>query len=540
MRTSCLTVIFLCLLTTPGIKAQDNRIFNLVEGDSLKVEVKARGAVQWEQSADSITWKDIPGEASPVLILRADQSSFYRARITESGCDPVYSDPSFVRVIPRNTGMNIILILVDDLGWRDLSCMGSDFYLTPNIDRLAREGVLFSQAYSAHPVCSPTRASIATGKYPARLHITAYIPGQERDFARLKHPPDWTKYLRMSETTYAEVLKEHGYLTFHAGKWHLGQLGPEYHGFDQTEKDVYHSEGTDDPKNDMRYTQAAIDFIETNRDSLFLAVISHNSVHVPLETRLDLKEKYETRTPGSFGQDNAVMAGMIESLDASVGKLMNKLEELHLLDRTYVIFYSDNGGLMSATGMHPLRGGKSQCYEGGIRVPFIIKGPRLPRNRQVSCPVISMDIFPTMLSMAGIEQEPGAHMDGLSLMPLLTAGQNGLNRDKLFFHYPHYQTLPPHGGVRSGKWKLVENYENGMVELFDLSQDPGEASNLAGIHPGKKTELLQLLHDHLTEIDARFPATNPDFDPARELEKHTGSFDPDEFLQPEYLNWNRK
>jgi len=409
---------------------------------------------------------------------------------------------------PSGQPVNIIFILVDDLGWRDLECYGSDFYETPNIDQLAFGGVRFTNAYSAHPVCSPTRSSIATGKYPARLHVTAYIPGKEKPYEKLSHPADWTKYLKMSETTYAEVLREHGYKTFHSGKWHLGQLSPLYHGFDVVDNNLHHSAGTDDPRNDLKYTESAIDFIEENKDSLFLAVISHNTVHVPLETRQEL------------------------------GLLMDKLEDLDLLDKTYIIFLSDNGGLKTATSNLPLRGMKSQCYEGGIRVPFIVKGPGLPGNRQVSYPVISNDLFPTMLSMAGIGPMPEAHMDGISLMPLLTADSTELDRENLFFHYPHYQSLPPHSAVRSGDWKLIEHHEDGNVELFDLGADLGELNNLAGTLTEKRDELLQLLHDHLSEIGAQLPTPNPDYDPARENESQKGELmDPEELLQPEYLNW---
>ena len=305
-----------------------------------------------------------------------------------------------------------------------------------------------------------------------------------------------------------------------------------------------HSAGSDDPKNDLKYTRTAINFIEENKDSLFLAVISHNTVHVPLETRQELEDKYSAKEPGSFGQDNATMGGMIESLDQSIGRLMDKLEELHLLDKTYIIFLSDNGGLKTATSNLPLRGGKSQCFEGGIRIPLIVKGPRLPRNHLISYPVISNDIFPTMLSMAGVELMPDAHVDGISLMPLLTGERTELDRENLFFHYPHYQSLAPHSAVRSGNWKLIEHYEDGEIEyveeieLFDLGIDLGESNNLADSMPGKRDELLQLLHDHLEEIGAQLPTPNPDFDPARVNESEKGVMDPDELLQPEYLNWN--
>jgi len=533
--------LFAAFLFAIGMDAigQNNRIFNLLKGEYLSISIDARGEVQWEQSADSITWTDIYGENKASLTMLAERNTYIRARIFEPNCDHLYSDVSFVKVISLEERKNIIFILVDDMGWRDLGCYGSDFYETPNIDKLAREGVRFTNAYSAHPVCSPTRSSIATGKYPARLHVTAYIPGKEMPYAKLSHPADWTKYLKMSEITYAEVLREHGYKTFHAGKWHLGEIDPIYHGFDEVDKNLGHSAGTADPKNDMRYTTTAMDFIEKNKDSLFLAVISHNTVHVALETRKELEDKYNAKEPGSFGQNNAVMAGMIESLDQSVGMLMDKLEDLHLMDKTYIIFLSDNGGLKTATSNLPLRGGKSQCYEGGIRVPLIVKGPRLPGNIQVAYPAISNDIFPTMLSMAGIELMPDAHLDGISLMPLLTGDRTELDRQNLFFHYPHYQNLPPHSAVRSGNWKLIEHYEDGKVELFDLSSDLGESKNLAGSLTGKRDELLDLLHNHLAEIGAQLPTPNPNYNPVRERESQAGTMDLDELLQPEYLNWKK-
>lgn len=535
-----ISLFFTLLATVTSLaSAQNNRIFNLEKGDSLTLEIVARGAIQWERSSDSLYWDDISGANASTLRLSPLQNTYYRASISELGCNPIYSDVSYVKVYAPDEAKNIVLILVDDMGWRDLVSYGSDYYETPNIDQLAIEGVRFTTAYSAHPVCSPTRSSITTGKYPARLHLTSFIPGAERDYASLSHPGDWAKYLPMSEITYAEALRDRGYKTFHAGKWHLGLLSPVYHGFDEIDPDLNHSEGSDDPKNEMRYTQSCIDFIEENRDSLFLTVISHNTVHVPLETSQELEDKYLAKNPGSFGQDNAVMAGMIESLDQSVGMLMEKLTELDLLERTYVIFVSDNGGLASATSNHPLRGGKSQLYEGGIRIPLIIRGPGLKRNYQVAHPVITNDLFPTMLSMARIDLLPEVHKDGVSLMPLLLGDSRELERENLFFHYPHYQTLSPHSAIRSGQWKLIEYYEDGSTELYDLISDPGESNNLAESMSSKRDELLQLLHDHFSEIAAQLPTQNPNYDPDRETEQHWGEFDPEEFQQEEYLNWNQ-
>lgn len=540
MKQRSLCLLGLVILPLYLLWGQQNRVIVLPKGASVELHAEARGSISWQRSPDSINWTDIAESEGPYFSASPAESTWYRARILEGECDPLYSQTTLVKVSDSHPRMNIVFILVDDLGWRDLGCYGSDYYETPHIDRMASEGVRFTQAYSAHPVCSPTRASIATGQYPQRLHISAYIPGQEQPYSKLSHPEAWSKFLKMSEITYAEALKQVGYKTFHAGKWHLGQLSPRYHGFDQIEGDVNHSEGTADPKNELRYTQATLDFITQHKDSLFLAVISHNTVHVPLETTPDLEARYEAKAPGSFGQDNPVMGGMIESLDRSVGMVLEKLEALELMEKTYVIFFSDNGGLASATSNAPLRGGKSQLYEGGIRVPFLVMGPRLPKSQVVSYPVISNDLFPTMLSMAGAPLLPEAHKDGHSLMPLLRGHQAGLARTELFFHYPHYQTLPPHSAVRSGNWKLIKNHEDGKPMLFDLSKDPGEQEDLASALPQKTESLLQNLNEHLANVGAQMPTSNPAYDPERAGEKSYGSLDPAEFEQDAYLNWNNK
>jgi arylsulfatase A len=442
---------------------------------------------------------------------------------------------------------NIVFILIDDMGWKDLGCYGSDYYETPDIDAFAAKGVRFTQAYSAHPVCSPTRASIVTGRYPARVGVTTFIPGLERPHSKLNPPANWQKYLKMSETTYAEVFRDNGYRTFHAGKWHLGQLGPEYHGFETVVPNDYNTIDPEDPKNVFYYTRKAIEFIEKNKNHPFLVVISHNTVHVPLEARPELLEEYSAKEPGSNGQNNPTMGAMIEYLDKSIGLLLESLEEMGIMDRTYVIFFSDNGGLSYlegkiATSNKPLRGGKSQCYEGGIRVPMIVAGPGLEEGLVVDCPVISMDLFPTMLDLAGLGLEPGIHLDGFCLTPLLTGGKKQLGRENLFWHYPHYQTTPPHGAVRSGDWKLVENYESGQIELFNLKEDLSEAHDLSSSRPDVLTELKELFNRHLREVDAPMPTLNYDYNPGRDgraFESY-GKPDPSELLQPEYLEYLKK
>lgn len=443
-----------------------------------------------------------------------------------------------------NEGPNLVFLLADDLGAMDLGCCGSRYYETPNLDRLAAEGMRFSGAYAAGAVCSPTRASILTGRYPARLHLTAHIPGNEPPNARLRSP-DWIKYLRESEITYAEAIREAGFVTFHGGKWHVdseydGKGSPGRHGFEF----VVPGGGAKDPADPHhvgKYTAAAEAFIEAHRGRQFLAVVSYNSVHVPLYEREELIAKYRDRPPGPNGQNNAVMAAMIERMDWSVGRILAKIEALGLQDRTAVVFFSDNGGLSNvfdgrtrqtiiATSNLPYRGGKSQNYDGGIRVPLLVKWPGVTRPGSVSpVPVISTDLYPTFLDMLGLPLRSGQHLDGLSLAPLLRGGDT-MDRQNLFWHFPHYHTLPPHGAVRAGNWKLIEHYETGTAELFDLAADPGERNDLASVRPERARALRDLFHAHLEAIGAQMPVPNPDHKPddSTRVGSSKGTFDPRE------------
>jgi arylsulfatase A len=433
---------------------------------------------------------------------------------------------------------NIVFILIDDLGIKDLGCYGSDYYKTPNIDRLAAEGMRFTEAYSSHAVCSPARASILTGRYPARLHFTVHVPGNEPPTAKLR-APDWIKYLRYSEITYAEAFRESGFATFHVGKWHVnseyaGVDSPGEHGFDFTVPgSPLYPKTVEDDHAVERYTAAIETFLTKHRDQPFVAVLSHDTVHVPLYAKPELTAKYRNKAPGANGQNNPVMAAMIERMDASVGRVLSKLEELGLHENTAVVFFSDNGGLsmvydqelkksVVATSNLPYRGGKSQFYEGGIRVPLIIKWPGVTAPGQ-SClvPVISMDLYPTFLEMAGLPLKPAQHLDGLSLVPLLKGGEK-LNRNTLYWHFPHYHSLPPHGAIRAGDWKLIESYETGKIELFNLKDDPGEKKNLATVLPERAGQLKSWLHDYLKTIGAQMPESNPRYHPSEPWTKNRG------------------
>jgi len=457
----------------------------------------------------------------------------------------------------RGKKLNFAFILADDMGWRDAVCYGSTFYETPNIDRLAREGMRFTQAYAACPVCSPTRASIMAGKYPARMATTDYFGAPQPDevgrhWTRNKPllPAPYTEHLPLEETTIAEALKQAGYTTFFAGKWHLGGDGylPEDQGFDINKGG--HRFGTppggyfspyknpklpDGPAGEYltdRLTDESLKFLDSVGDRPFLLYLSHHAVHTPLQSKKDLKAKYEAkaaRLPAPEGprfipegdrqarqvQDHPTFAGMIQSLDESVGRVMDKLKELGLDKDTAVIFMSDNGGLSTAEGSPtsnvPLRGGKGWLYEGGIREPMIIKWPGVTRPSSVCDePVISTDFYPTMLEMAGLPLRPKQHLDGLSIVPLLKETGKPV-RQAMYWHYPHYgnQGGTPGSAIRAGDWKLIEFFEDGRLELYNLKEDIGEKNNLAASMPEKTAQLHKMLKAWRDEVGARYPTKNP-------------------------------
>ena len=437
---------------------------------------------------------------------------------------------------PSPAKPNIVLILADDLGWTDLGCFGSEYYETPHIDRLAREGMKFTQAYSACTVCSPTRAALLTGKYPARLHITDWIPGLPPENPKLL-VPDWTKYLPLEEITIANVLHSSGYATASMGKWHLG--GPEYypdkHGFDLNiagtaaanpssyfapYKIATLAEGPEGEYLTDRLAKEAERFLEKNRDKPFFLYLPHFAVHLPVQGKTNLVEKYRAKRKPGQKQVNAGYAAMIESLDDAVGRVRQKLEALKLADHTVVIFASDNGGRVPTTSNLPLRVGKGSCYEGGTRVPLIVYWPGVARAGSVcETPVISMDLFPTLVEMTGAKMPSGATPDGTSLVPLLKQSGN-LDRDALFWHYPHYQHYQlggttPYGAVRAGDFKLIEFFDDMRVELYNLRDDIGEEHTLADKMPEKVRELRERLHKWREQVGAQMPSRNPSYDPSK-------------------------
>ncbi|HZL88283.1 MAG TPA: sulfatase [Pirellulaceae bacterium] len=439
----------------------------------------------------------------------------------------------------RESPPNVILILVDDLGWTDLSCQGSTFYETPHIDRLAKEGMRFTHGYSACTVCSPTRAAVLTGKYPARLHITDWIAGHARPYAKLK-PPDWTQHLPHEETTIAELLKNAGYATFHVGKWHLGDEAhwPTTHGFDVNvggngrgqppsyffpyERDNIPLQGLSTGKNNEyltdRLTDEAISLIDQNKDRPFFLYLPHYAVHTPLQAKPEKIVKYRAKAKEDQPQHHATYAAMIESLDESIGRILARLDELKLAENTLVIFTSDNGGLTlnQVTSNVPLRAGKGSAYEGGVRVPLIVRYPPMVKAAATcDVPAMSIDLTPTIAELAGVKDRPA--MDGISLAPLLADAAAEIPMRPLYWHYPHYHPggAAPYGAVCDAGYRLVEFYEDGKVELYNLADDVGEKTDLAAKMPDKRNELLAKLHQWRTDVGAQMPLENPDYDASR-------------------------
>jgi arylsulfatase A-like enzyme len=494
---------------------------------------------------------------------------------------------------------NVVLFLVDDLGWTDLGCYGSRFYETPHVDELAKQGVRFTQAYAACHVCSPTRASILTGKYPARLQMTDWLPGRkEFPFQKLRNA-SIRQHLPLAEVTIVEALKQHGYATAHLGKWHLGEdpSGPLKNGFDVQiprwnkgwPKVGYHAPfqmgGLEDHPGDYltdRLTDEAVQFMEQNKDHPFFLYLSHFAVHDPIQGRADLVQKYQEKllhTPIEKGeafalegnpddkqplssaeldallqnddyqgyrvfpnrtvkikqrQDNVQFAAMVESMDESLGRVLTTLNTLGLADNTIVIFISDNGGMSAAnfgrpdriipaakldaaysTSNLPLRGGKGWLYEGGIRVPLIVKWPGHADAAVSDVPVISTDLYPSVLEMIGVPALPEQHVDGLSLVPVLK-GAAELEREALYWHFPHYSNhgmQSPGGAIRSGDYKLMEYFENETVQLFNLRNDPGENHDLSSQMPEMVAKLKAMLHRWRKQVSAPQMEGNPDFQP---------------------------
>lgn len=456
---------------------------------------------------------------------------------------------------------NVLFIIADDLGYHDLSSTGSRYYETPHIDRIAAEGMVFTDGYSACQVCSPSRASIMSGKFTARHGITDWIgaPAGEnwRNAGRFNQllPPDYVRHLPHEYTTLPEAMKEAGYKTFFAGKWHIGREGswPEDHGFD-INKGGWHSgspiggfyapwenpnlpSGPDGENLTMRLASETVQFMRANRDNPFFAFLSFYAVHSPIETTQEKWAKYRQKAEdmgiaetgfemGHFlpirqVQDNPVYAGLVETMDDAVGLVLNALDELGLAENTIVIFTSDNGGVAAgdafATSNRPLRAGKGYQFEGGIRVPYFIKVPWLAAGgKKSSVPVSGTDFYPTILDLAGLPLKPEEHSDGASLLPVLQG--KTLPERPLIWHYPHYgnQGGEPSSIIRFGDWKLIHYYEDGRNELYNLRNDLSETTNVAAENPEIASGLYQKLQEFLTMAGARTPDRDPEYDPEKE------------------------
>ncbi len=443
---------------------------------------------------------------------------------------------------------NVVFILADDLGANDLACYGSDLHETPRIDRLAREGVRFTQAY-AMSVCSPTRASLLTGKHAARLHITTWreaaaSPTQDKPLLPAAAITD----LPHSEKTVAEFLKGAGYLTFHVGKWHVGDAGhsPETMGFDLNlggthwgaPTTYFHPfSGPSGSSGEFRYvpglglgkpgdyltdrlTDEALKLIDESGDRPFFLNLWQHAPHTPIEAKAEAVKHFERKIKAGRHHQNATYAAMIQSLDENVGRILDRIQERGLTDRTLVIFASDNGGYTNPfrggkppTDNWPLRSGKGSLYEGGIRVPLIVRLPGVtPAGTTCDVPVTCADFLPTILEICGENPQRTGKIDGLSLLPLLKNPRAPFARRDLFFHYPHYYfNTTPVSAVRSGDWKLLEYFEDGHVELFNLQDDPGEQTDLAARQPERAAQLRERLHAWWKETDAQLPQKNPAF-----------------------------
>ncbi len=453
--------------------------------------------------------------------------------------------------------LNFVFILVDDLGQKDIGIEGSTFYETPNIDKLAASGMRFTNGYATCQVCSPSRASIMLGKYPARIGITDWIGAATgKNWRRNDRvlPAENRASLPHKDTSLAEAMKKAGYKTFFAGKWHLGGKGsfPEDHGFD-INKGGHHRGSPpggffspyknpklkDGPKGEsltLRLAAETTQFIEKHKNQKFFAFLSFYAVHAPIQTTNQLRDKYTKKARGRglaksrfiFDrtmpvrqvQDNPVYAGMMETLDNAVGIVTQKLHELGLAKNTVIIFTSDNGGVSSgdayATSNLPLRGGKGRQWEGGIREPYYISAPGITKPKSVSdVPVTGTDFYPTILQLAGIPLKPQQHIDGVSLLPILK-GKSIPKRD-LFWHYPHYgnQGGEPSAIIRSGNWKLIHYYEDGRNELYDLKTDIGEKSDQAKAYPKIAAKLKSKLDVWLKETGAAIPKKDDRFDPEK-------------------------
>jgi arylsulfatase A len=423
---------------------------------------------------------------------------------------------------------NFVLIFADDLGINDLSCYGRKDQRTPNLDRMAAEGVRFTCGYCSQPICSPSRAGIMTGKSPARVRITTFIPGRANAKSQMVLHPEMRTQLPLEEKTVAECLKDAGYATGCVGKWHLGGegFGPKEQGFDFVFAGSAKSEPSDTEggKGEYQHTGEALKFIEQNKDQPFFLYVPFNTPHIPLGAKPELIEKYNDSFYPTY-------AAMMETMDDCVGLILKKLKDLGLDEKTLVIFTSDNGGLSvlefpggPSTHNTPYRGGKGYLYEGGLREPTIVRWPGKIKPAVIDTPIVNFDFLPTLVTLAGGQVPAG--LDGVNIAPILFS-TGDLSARKLYWHFPHYnnQGGRPAGAVRDGDWKFITYYDTGETQLFNLKDDVAETKNLAAQETAVVARLKKLHEEWLNAIDAQRNTPNPDFDPAL-FKKLYVDFDP--------------
>jgi arylsulfatase A len=436
---------------------------------------------------------------------------------------------------------NIVILLIDDLGWKDVGFMGSKYYETPNIDRLSQQGMVFTNAYAACAVSSPTRASLQTGRYPSRIGVTDWIRARfQLNTAEVKAPPPWEEngnrilrtpsnhyWMELSEVTIAEVLRSRGYFTCHIGKWHLGpdEYYPEKQGYDLNIAgndmgqpvnyfDPYkNANGVGFPNLEPRQEgEYLVDrlaselktIVEEHKDGPFFINMCTYAVHTPLMAKEEMVNKYKSK-PMVDGQKNPVYAAMVESMDKTVGVLMSTLEENNLLDNTIVIFLSDNGGLLGSTDNSPLRSGKGYPYEGGIRIPMIVRWKgKISEGTVSDLPVSTVDILPTICSLTGAPL-PDTKIDGRDISPALW--KKKIDIVPLYWHFPHYRgaDVVPYSIIRDGDWKLIKRYEGTAFELYNLKEDISEQNDLATERPDMVVKLNRQLEKWLEETHSRLP-----------------------------------
>jgi len=455
----------------------------------------------------------------------------------------------------KDNKLNFIFIMADDLGWTDLSCYGSDLHETPNIDRLAKESMKFTNAYSAAPLSSPTRAALMTGKHPARLNMTTWYENSgvhQPNDRQILISPTTIADLPLNEYSIAKAFKQEGYFTAHVGKWHLGDAVhfPEAHGFDinigstiwgaplsywypfkgqRTANEYRFIAGLEDllgrSENSYltdRLTDEALKIIKAKRNEPFFLNMCYYSPHTPLEGKPKYVEHFKSKIKPDMFHRNPIYAAMIASLDENVGRILAEVEKAGISDRTVIVFYSDNGGALAANkeNNHPLKSGKGTLYEGGIRVPLIIKWPGTTKPGSISnVPVTTMDFYPTLLEIANIKgnEDHNSNIDGISIAPVLQDPTKVLDRGALFWHFPHYYFRPagtaPQSAVRQGNWKLIHFYEDDRLELYNLDEDISEKNDLIKDYPEIANDLYTILQTWRKEINAHFPTFNPGYKP---------------------------